>query len=205
MENTREAFDASLRMGFRALELDLVRLRDDRIVVYHDDTLERFFKDRRSPAELSLDEFRAIFPDLLTFDEFRSLYAERPLTINLEIKDDPRTLETILPDLHRFHDPVISSFQRSVVDRALELGLEAGFLFDDPATLLRQLPGLPRKRIHIPWTFLTEGLVEKPALHGFEIYCYTVNEEPILRKLQSIQGVRGVFTDNSDFARFVEA
>ena len=59
-ENTPAAFDAALRQGSDAIELDVQLSRDGVPVVYHDRTLSRAGGGRRRVAELDLVELRRL-------------------------------------------------------------------------------------------------------------------------------------------------
>ena len=203
IENTEAAFDEALRLGFRSVELDLVRLRDGHIVIFHDNTLFRMFQIDERVEDLTLDEFRRIFPELMAFDRFVERYAGSGLHINFEIKDDAETLHRIRPALEQFHAPVISSFQWNIVDEALHLGFEGGYLFsslDQPEALLYPFQS---HRFHLPFRG-ERDLVLPEAIQSAEdrsLYYYTVNRRADLHYLQTIPGFSGVFTDEPGLRR----
>jgi glycerophosphoryl diester phosphodiesterase len=59
-ENTLAAFSAAVRQGADMVELDLRRTRDGAIVVLHDATLSRLWRDERTVAEMELAEVRRV-------------------------------------------------------------------------------------------------------------------------------------------------
>lgn len=192
LENTAAAFNSALRLGFPSLELDLLSLRDGTVVVFHDDDLNRLFSLSHRVAELELGDFREIFPDLLTFDEFYRRYRKTRAEVNLEIKDDVRTLERIAPRLKDFRQVVISAEKREIVDRAIRLGLEGAYLADDHDLIPNNMLGF---RLHI--SCMDETFLERlPYLSRFRLYCYTVNDPSFAQKLCDFTHVRGIFTDN---------
>ncbi len=199
MENTSPAFLSSLNHGFSALELDLVSLKDGCVVVYHDDDLKRFFQNPRAPGDLTLPEFRRIFRDLLTFDEFDEIFRDKKITVNFEIKDSTATLTKVEEKIRLFHHPVISSFHRKIVDFALENSMEAAYLFHSTTDLLNELSSLNCQRLHLNQEILLhaeEGLLEK--LQQFSLFTYTVNDCGTLKRLMKISMLSGVFTDDRD-------
>ena len=202
-ENTEAAFDEALRLGFQALELDLVRLKYGHIVLFHDDTLFRMFHIDERVVDLTLPEFQRILPNLMTFDRFCEKYKSAQITVNFEIKDDAETLHRVLPALKEFTDPVISSFNWSIVDDALFLGLKAGYLFLELNQPEASLFSFQSRRLHLPYngetyTELSESL---ESFRDFELYFYTVNKRAHLNTLKELTNFHGIFTDEPSLRR----
>jgi glycerophosphoryl diester phosphodiesterase len=95
-ENTRAAFDAALKAGPDAIELDLQRSRDGVPVVWHDRTLGKAGRPRRRVAGLTLVELKALDAGawfgpafagerIPTLDEVLEAYGRRAVLL-LEIK-----------------------------------------------------------------------------------------------------------------------
>jgi len=95
-ENTRAAFDAALKAGPDAIELDLQRSRDGVPVVWHDRTLHKLGLPRRRVAGLTAGELSALDagawfgPDFAgeripTLDEVLDAYGRRTVLL-LEVK-----------------------------------------------------------------------------------------------------------------------
>ncbi len=95
-ENSLPAFLAAAERGF-GIETDVHITRDDQLVVFHDDSLERMCGDSRKLSDCTLGELRALrlgptACGIPTFDEFLEAVGGRvPLLI--EIKTDRRVLE----------------------------------------------------------------------------------------------------------------
>lgn len=199
-ENTRAAFEDALLCGFKAFELDLIRLADNSVVVYHDFSLVRQFGRLARLAKLTLAQFRKINKDLLTFDEFVERYAKLDLTVNFEIKDDPKTLALMTPGMRKFKRPVVSSFRKKVVDAAIDAGFTGGYLFDNMRAFAKHRPSLKGKRLHISRKML---LPQKPhPFHGYELHVYTVNDPAEAFRIGSFSNVKGLFTDTPAFLPF---
>ena len=138
IENTLAAAEAAMAKNF-AIECDVQLTADDRVIVFHDDTLDRLTKAHGDVARKTLAEIRAA--------RFRSGDATIP------------TLEDLL-DLVQGRVPLVIELKsRFTGDRRLEaaaadvlLGYEgpAAVMSFDPASAaaVRQLaPGLPRGMI----------------------------------------------------------
>ena len=92
-ENSLAAFEAACRAGC-GIELDVRYSKDGRLIVFHDDTLERMCGDKRRPEELTVAELKALplgntQDRIPTFDEALALIDGRaPLLV--EIKNGRR-------------------------------------------------------------------------------------------------------------------
>ncbi|MBL8021956.1 MAG: hypothetical protein JNM27_19940 [Leptospirales bacterium] len=197
-ENTAGAFDAALALGFQAFELDLLRLGDDTIVVYHDFTLSRQFKKLKRLSKITLSEFRKINNKILTFEEFVRRYSKKDITVNFEIKDDVRTLGLARAGISKFRKPVVSSFRLKVVDAAAALGLPVGYLFDTVRAFKANKKKIKGQRIHVSKKMLAKR--HKPAVlfRGYELHVYTVNDPAEARQIAEFDFVKGIFTDTPE-------
>jgi glycerophosphoryl diester phosphodiesterase len=192
LENTAAAFHSALQLGFQNLELDLMRIGDGTVVVFHDEDLDRLFARPGRVASLTLSEFRAVFPELLTFDEFYRLFKDSRAEINFEIKDDLATLEAVASRLKEFRCAVVSSEKHEIVDRAIRLGLEGAYLADQHDHIPHSMLGL---RLHVS-CHDRDFLERLPFLGRYRLYCYTVNDPGYARVLSDYTHVAGIFTDN---------
>jgi len=194
-ENTLAAFQSSVKAGFLAMELDLVRLRDGNVVVFHDDDLNRICGIDRSVYEIPLDDFKNAFPDLLTAEEFVLHFKDLDLEINLEIKDDIKTLETILPLTKKLRKPLISSFNSDVVDEAVEKGLPSAYLFSNLYSFLKRKLFLKNRRLHISSRMVLKNPLSRLFFRHYQVYCYTVNDPEEVKRLRAYPFIKGIFTD----------
>jgi glycerophosphoryl diester phosphodiesterase len=99
-ENTVAGFQHAMRLGLRAVELDVHLSRDGQLVVIHDDTVDRT-TDATGPvseftaAELAAMDARAAFPEwpervgVPTLDQALDALGDMP-SIQIEIKRDTR-------------------------------------------------------------------------------------------------------------------
>lgn len=199
-ENTHAAFEDALLCGFRAFELDLIRLADNQVVVFHDFSLVRQFGKLARLARLTLPQFRRINKELLTFDEFVESYAHKDITVNFEIKDDAHTLALMTPGMRKFKRPVVSSFRKKIVDTAIDAGFTAGYLFDNLRTFQKHRHNLKSRRLHISRRMLAPG--KHNPFQGYELHVYTVNEPSDAFRIAAISNVKGMFTDTPAFLPF---
>jgi glycerophosphoryl diester phosphodiesterase len=98
-ENTHEAFQAAVELGFTALETDLRMTKDRHIVLIHDPTLKRLAGDARPVCELSRSQLEKIrFKDggrPLFFDEFMRDFAACMCALDIKAENGLHTIQAL--------------------------------------------------------------------------------------------------------------
>jgi glycerophosphoryl diester phosphodiesterase len=132
-ENTMPAFEQAAAAGADMIELDIRLSRDGRLVVIHDETIDRTSNGTGTVAELTLEGLRrhsfnngmaeAGRVEIPTLDEVIAWASDR-VTLNIEIKNDPvrnegieEKLAALLSDPRFAHRVVVSSFDREALVR----------------------------------------------------------------------------------------
>ena len=111
-ENTLLAFKEGIKAGANGLELDVHKTKDGKLVVIHDEDVERTFQARGLVKDLTLDELRALtcrkqlFKDskeccVPTLEEVLELVKKHPVTLNIELKTDVIPYNRIEEDVIR--------------------------------------------------------------------------------------------------------
>ena len=147
-ENTLAAFEKAIEVGADMFELDVLLSRDGRVVVIHDDTLDRTTDGEGKVAAFTLAElkkldagswFSAEFAGerIPTLEEALRL-AKGCILVNVEIKTEAvgrgvvaKALE-VIDELDMKDNVVISSFDPTALAKARELhpGIRTASLFD---------------------------------------------------------------------------
>lgn len=141
-EHTMAAFKKALALGVDGFEIDIRLTKDEEIIVFHDDYIDRTSDGTGRVADLTLEELRKFnfgynFVDLdgyLTYrDEFESIVTLRELLtefpdmfVNIDMKDAPDTYEgglmpsklwRLLEELDATNRVVVTSFYDEQIDR----------------------------------------------------------------------------------------
>ena len=219
-ENTMPAFELAVRQGADMLELDVQRSADGVLVVFHDDTTERWDGRRRLATACTLAELRALDiggARVATLAEVCAFARERHVRLNVEIKG----LEIGALVAHMLRD-------ERVEDLVLISSFEAGALREVAAAS----PRLPRAylmgndtyrpdvRLREAWPFaalrrlgaaawhpsrdlpLLTWLIPRVRKAGFQVNVWTVDDQSWMRKLVAL-GVEGIITNTPDVLRKV--
>lgn len=206
-ENTLRSFARALELGATWLECD-VHLVHDRLLVIHDDIVDRTTDGTGPLAAHSLAELRALDAgegERIPFlDEVLELAAGRA-RLNIELKGDGTAAptvkllqEAVAGGQWRPEQFVLSSFEwpRLQEVRRLEPSLPVAPLMGKGAggELLEAADRMGAEAIHISRWSARARLIEAAHQRGLEVRVFTVNrswEYDLLLRL----GVDGLFTD----------
>lgn len=141
-EHTRPAFDKAFELGVEGFEIDIRLTKDEEIIVFHDDTVDRTSDGTGFVKDYTLEELNQLnhgfnFIDLegntpyqdskLPVVTLRELLLDFPTVyINIDIKDSPDTYEgslmpsklwRLIEELQVHNRVVVTSFYSEQVDR----------------------------------------------------------------------------------------
>lgn len=141
-EHTMAAFQKAFELGVDGFEIDIRLTKDEEIVVFHDDYIDRTCDGTGRVADLTIDELRKFnfgynFVDLdgyLSYrEEFQSIVTLRELLtafpgvfVNIDMKDAPDTYEgglmpskiwRLIEELDATNRVVVTSFYDEQIDR----------------------------------------------------------------------------------------
>lgn len=219
-ENTMPAFELAVQQGADMIELDVQRSADGILVVFHDETTERWDGHKRMVTGLRLDELRALDiggARIATLAEVCAFARERGVRLNVELKglgigaDVARLLRE-----ERVEDQVmVSSFSPAAL---AEIAAAAPHL--PRAYIMGTRTYHPVVRIREGWPFralrrvgaiawhpayqlpLLAWIVPRVRRAGYQVNVWTVNDVAVMRRLIAL-GVDGIFTDVPDVLRRV--
>lgn len=224
-ENTRASVRRAAELGASWVEFDVQLSRDNIPVLFHDDTLDRTTNasgpfDAKTADELSrLDAGAWFSPDFAgepvptlaaVFDDLEHLR----LGANIELKPSPtRALETgrvvaamVTADWPAsLPSPLISSFQEDALAGFRKVAPDF-----DRALISFRVPRDWRKRLqrsgcvalHCLGKHLSEKRVAMIKKAGFDLRCFTINDEALGRRLLA-WGVDAVISDHPErFLKF---
>jgi glycerophosphoryl diester phosphodiesterase len=191
-ENTIASFKKALLYGASGIEFDVRRCGDGRLVVIHDDTIDRTTKGRGHVRDFSYEDLRQFEIPLLTdvLEEFGP-----QCVLNIEMKD---------PD-------IASDVKRSVLDRRLEQQvIVSSFEWEELPTLVPEIPiallssklknlishasALGAAAIHPRRDIVTEALITQAHEANLRLHAWTVNDPAEMLRLNAL-GIDGIFTD----------
>ena len=214
-ENTLAGIRKAAELGFQWVELDVTLLGDGQPVIFHDRRVNRTSNSVGLIKSYGLNEARALDVGSWFSTEFAQeriptlreallLIKELQLGLNLELKvnsNSPRQLARVVSEvLNEVALPedklVVSSFNIKALRYFHSLhSAHIGCLFHRlPKHWQSIASGLQATSIHLGLGNLCERQVKSVKRHGYEVYCYTVNQLYDLKLVQS-WGADGLFSD----------
>lgn len=219
-ENTLAAMRRAAALGASWVEFDVMPSADNRVMVFHDESLERTTNGRGLLADKDYEQLRRLdaggwfdsafkqekIPEL---GELLTLCAMLKLHLNIELKPTPgaeeklvsRVLSTLATHwVSPLPPPLFSSFSLTALqalrraDPRVLIGLLLDEWRDDWATIADQLHSVS---VHLNHAIVTPERVN--AIHRTErqVLVYTVNSKVVALQLGQ-WGVDGIFTDKAD-------
>ena len=216
-ENTLSSFRQAALEGAQWVEFDAALTIDDRVIVFHDDTVERTTDGVGRVAELPLDAIGALdagswFDEVYknepvpTLEETLETLTSLSLGFNMELKVDPgrevNLAATALPIVmdcwpESAPAPLISSFSLQAVATSKEIfpGWPRGMVFDQrPMDWAELGETMNLTSFNANHEYLTQEIVTEMRDAGYAVLGYTVNDPDRARELFS-WGVDSIFTD----------
>lgn len=220
-ENTIAAFRMAMDMGADGLELDVHLSSDGKLMVIHDETVDRTSNGSGRVVDMTCQELKKLdFSNgmkefegarIPTLQEVFGLIKNSPLTVNIEVKCDVVLYPGIWDKLIRLEREMgmqgrvlYSSFNHYVLQKIRELdpdaeiGLLYGNAMVDPWVYANYLKA---NAIH-PHYFAAlqcPGLMEGCEANGVKVNTWTVNKPEDVLAL-SHKGVNAVITNHPDMA-----
>jgi glycerophosphoryl diester phosphodiesterase len=220
-ENTLPAFQKAADMKADGVELDIQLTKDDRIVVIHDEKIDRTSYDKGWIKDFTLEQlkgfdFSRTFPaygraQIPLMSEVLDLLKPTDLTINIELKTGLifyKDIEgKILKLVHDYgmEDRIIySSFNHYSVTtiKTLDPSARTAFLYADGFIDMPDYGAAHNvNALHPDYHNLQyPGLIEGCRAHHLDLNVWTVNDPEDIRKCAEA-GVHAVITNYPDKAR----
>lgn len=219
-ENTMAAFRAAAKMKAHGIELDVQMTKDGKVVVIHDETIDRttngigYVKDfvwnqlKRFDAgswfhpkfsRESIPLLEEVLQWIKTLDY--------PLMVNIELKNDiiayPELEEEVLHLIQEYHvenQCILSSFNKASLKKIYELNhsIETAYLIEGiPVDILKVVENIPVKAIHCEASFAQSIIGKKVQERGYPIRVFTINTVSEYNNLIK-SNVSAIITDYPD-------
>ncbi|TCI35797.1 MULTISPECIES: glycerophosphodiester phosphodiesterase [unclassified Exiguobacterium] len=218
-ENTMAAFRAALAAHADGIETDVHLTKDGRLVLIHDETIDRTTDGSGRIAEMTLSELGRYNAGVLfdleeripSLDDLLNLVKGTGVCLNLEVKTDidryegieDRLVETLRA--HRFPaDRVLfSSFNHETLYRLKRLApeYESAALISQPLfDLAGYLNELGATGVHPSVRTMTDDEIKLIQQNGVKVRPYTVKTIEQLKRFQLL-GVDAIFVNDIEWAR----
>ncbi len=221
-ENTKASFALAAKQGIEWVEFDLRLTKDNQLVIFHDDTLDRTTNGNGFVHEHTLEEllrldagswFHSKYKNetIPVFTDMLAEFARLNLYLNIELKvpDDAsgqhyddlanvfvETLFSYWPKNEAW--PLVSSFHWDLLlsVRAQLPHIPIGFLNEScTPEMIDMVAKTKNSALHCDYLGLNEELLKVCQSNNVPVLAYTVNEPAIAKNLLNA-GIYGLFSDN---------
>ena len=218
-ENTILSFEKALTLPIDGIELDVHKSKDGKLVVIHDEDVQRTFKGKGLVKDYTLEElrnfkcrkFEFIDNDLCkvpTLEDVFELIKDKNITLNIEAKTDQihYDLEQDVLDLvdkyNLRNNVLISSFNHKCLNvfKNIDSDYKYGALYEDEKDYAPEKNVEKKKKklnvysINISKELVTKEMVNLAHKNNLKVYVYTINSPSQMRKMIDC-GVDAVFSD----------
>ncbi len=204
-ENTLASVEQAISLGVDLVEVDLRSTRDGHLVIIHDERVDRTTNGRGVVAEMALAKLQQLDAGngqhIPTLVELLDATRGR-VGLLLEIKA-AGVAENVQAMLHSAEFPgpvIIASFlaEELLSIRNSDPSVSTLVLFDkyarDP---LSQAVMAKASHIGVPFTRVTQALVQASRRAGLRVFVYTVNDPRDIQKMRALD-VDGIISDFPD-------
>ena len=209
VENSFEAFNSVIQMGYKYIETDLRMTLDGEVIAFHDPDLKRLFNLDLLVKDLTFNEIANLFREkncrLLSLEDALKEFPDVHFNIDLKVKEVIQQSIKIVANLNAFDRVCFASFhsrhtekvlqhnQNAIVSMSMkDVALFKFFKLYDENIKVMQIP-LKWKGIKV----LTTNLMQKANKSNLLVHVWTINDRNTINKLIDI-GVNGIITDEPE-------
>ena len=205
-ENTLASFQKAIDLNVDMIEFDIRLSKDKKIVVIHDETVDRTTNGRGKVRNKDLEQLKLLNAgdgeSIPTLEEVLTLIGGRCL-INIEIAERgiaKRLVEALQPFYYMWDSIVISSFsfKELKIFYYYMPTMKVSYLSERLTVRnMKEISQLPIYSLNLSKELLKEDLVEWLHSMDFKVFAFTVNTEEGLNQMRNLN-VDGIFTDSPD-------
>ena len=206
-ENPLEAFAAALRHQPDAMELDVQMTRDGRVVIFHDETLDRLGKRPGWLKDCTYEELRQLTVSVPLLEDYFRLIRDAQVETFVELKNSfivyPRLEEKTLEIAQRYgrvQDCVFFSANHHSVMRLRDICPDVRLCFPFNDWIIDCGAYCAKRQVYIAMPYhlaLTKDIVDDFHARNVAVYPWTVDEPAEMRRMAAM-GVDGLLTNRVD-------
>jgi glycerophosphoryl diester phosphodiesterase len=214
-ENTMLAFEKAVQAGADMIELDVHLSKDGRLVVIHDDRIDRTANGKGTVTELSLAELKRYnynnwmtecgFVEIPTLDEVIAWAGDRVM-LNIEIKNRPvrnngieRRLADLLQETHFTDRVIVSSFDHYTLAEMKRVAesIRTAMLYNSVwLSFADEVRALRVFSVHPGAGAIDEGQLRWVKSCGIRVYPWIVKDRETLERYRASGYVDGVMVND---------
>ncbi|PGZ96423.1 hypothetical protein COE51_17460 [Bacillus pseudomycoides] len=220
-ENTMVSFQAAERFGADGIELDVQFTKDRKIVVIHDETVNRTTNGKGAVRNYLYEDLRALDASYTFYDkvgacriplleEVLEWLETNNLFLNIELKNNKvpyRGLEEEVITLVRKYNMeeriILSSFNHYSMKKCHMMApdIETAILYKEglhsPWAYAKKMGA---SAIHPNYRYISDGIIELTMMNSVAVRPYTINDEEVMKKFLKMN-VTAIITDYPELVK----
>jgi glycerophosphoryl diester phosphodiesterase len=202
IENTLESFQKAIELGVNAIELDVRKSKDGKLIVIHDDNLKKVFSKDVFVNQATLKELKQSTENKIpTLEEALKTIDRKVEKILIELKEvgyEKKVLEIVKKEklkdrviIISFHEQALSNVKK--LDKEIETGLIYS-KYQNPVEAALQL----NAQYLVPlYRFTHTRDIEKAHKNNLKVIVWTINTKQEVKEYIA-KGVDGIASDKPD-------
>lgn len=199
MENTRQSFQRAIELGANAIEMDVRRSKDGKLVIMHDENLKRVFGRNVQVNESTLSELKKLSGDKIpTLEEALEFIDKKVEKFLLELKEvgyEKRILEIIRKERLNKRVIIISFHEQAIANiRQLDSRIETGLVYSRYKNPVHAAIGLNAQYLIPFYRFIHTKNIAEAHKNRLKVIVWTINTEQEAKEYRT-KGVDGITSD----------
>jgi len=205
-ENTLESFRKAIELGANAIELDVRRSRDGKLIISHDNNLKKVFGKDRQINMATFEELKQLSSDRLpSLEEALTFIDKKVDKILIELKDtgyEKKVLDVIRKQRLKDRVIIVSFHEESLSNiNKLDSEIEKGLIYTNFSSKIRDPARSAIKlnaRYLVPlYRFVHTKDIERAHENNLKVIVWTINtKEEAMEYI--VKGVDGIASDKPD-------
>ncbi|MCL4373275.1 MAG: glycerophosphodiester phosphodiesterase [Candidatus Marsarchaeota archaeon] len=200
-ENTIASFAEAIKSGANAVELDVRSTKDNKLVVFHNEKVDKLTSAKGYVSDFTLKEIKAF--DLKgervpTLGEALDFIDSKVDKILIEIKE-PGTEKSIIDEISKRklnERSIVISFHEEALKkvRSIDKHIEIGFIYASYKDPIATAKSVGASYLLPLYRFTHSKDIERAHENGFKVIAWTINTKEEMEEFKK-KGVDGIATD----------
>jgi glycerophosphoryl diester phosphodiesterase len=202
IENTLESFQRAIELGVNAIELDVRKSKDEKLVIIHDDNLKKVFGKDIPVNQATLKELKQFTDNKIpTIDEALQFIDKKVDKILVELKGsgyEKKVLDVIKKEKLKDRVVIISFHEQAILNvRKLDNEIETGLIYSKYKNPVDAASKLNAQYLVPLYRFTHTRDVEKAHKNNLKVIVWTINTKQEVKDY-IVKGVDGIASDKPD-------
>jgi len=203
-ENTLSSFRKAIELGANAVELDVRKTKDGKLVVIHNADVNKTTNGEGAVNELTLEQIQKLVTDknehIPTLDDVLDSVGKR-VKILIEIKEvgTEKQILDLIQQKGLTDNVIIVSFHEDALKKVRELNseVETGLIYVRHKNPIQTALDLKAKYLLSLYSFTHSANVKKAHENGLKMIVWTINKKEEVEEYKK-KGVDGIASDRPD-------